>query len=102
MELPGPFVAVVAGYVHIYVHIHIYIYIYDGRAQMGQAPGSPPVPGLDPAHIPSWHANTLTLWDSCALVTRKTDVDLSKINVPINASLPQASYACGSFSETIR
>ena len=46
--------------------------------------------------------NNPTLGDFCDTMIGRADIEESKSNVAMNAWLPQASYPCGSFSDTSR
>ncbi|PHT25928.1 Regulator of rDNA transcription protein 15 [Capsicum baccatum] len=56
--------------------------------------------GLNPAHVPYWWVNNPTLGEFCFTMIGRADIEGSKSNVAMNASLPQASYPYGNFSDT--
>ncbi|CAN6967584.1 unnamed protein product, partial [Brassica rapa subsp. trilocularis] len=53
-----------------------------------------------PAHVPYWWVNNPTLGEFCFTMIGRADIEGSKSNVAMNAWLPQASYPCGTFSDT--
>ncbi|PHT28717.1 Regulator of rDNA transcription protein 15 [Capsicum baccatum] len=56
--------------------------------------------GLNPAHVPYWWVNNPTLGEFFFTMIGIADIEGSKINIAMNAWLPQASYTCGNFSDT--
>ncbi|WZY99427.1 hypothetical protein YC2023_071756 [Brassica napus] len=52
------------------------------------------------SHVPYWWVNNPTLGEFCFTMIGRADIEGSKINVAMNAWLPQASYPCGNFSDT--
>ncbi|KAJ0106697.1 hypothetical protein Patl1_18609 [Pistacia atlantica] len=55
---------------------------------------------LNPAHVPYWWVNNLTLGEFYFTMIGRADIEGSKSNVARNVWLPQASYPCGNFSDT--
>jgi len=58
--------------------------------------------GLNPAHVPCWQVNKLTLAPGCERRIGRADIEESKSGIAVNAPPPQASYPCGNFSDTSR
>ena len=56
--------------------------------------------GLNPAHVPCWQVNKLTLVPGCKHRIGRADIEESKSGIALNAPPPQASYPCGNFSDT--
>ena len=56
--------------------------------------------GLNPAHVPCWQVNNLTLALGCGRRIGRADIEESKSRIALNAPRPQASYPCGNFSDT--
>ncbi|PHT27247.1 hypothetical protein CQW23_33144 [Capsicum baccatum] len=56
--------------------------------------------GLNPAHVPYWWVNNPTLGEFCFTMIGRAEIEGSKSNIAMNASLPQASYPCGNFCDT--
>ena len=56
--------------------------------------------GLNPAHVPFLLVNNPTHNKFYYIIIGRADIEGSKSNVAMNAWLLQASYPCGSFSDT--
>ena len=57
--------------------------------------------GLNPAHVPFKWVNNPTLCKFYFTMIGRADIEESKSNVALSAWLPQASYPCGNFSDTL-
>jgi len=55
---------------------------------------------LNPAHVPCWQVNNLTVSHFCKTGVGRADIEGSKSDVAMNAWPPQASYPYGNFSVT--
>ena len=56
--------------------------------------------GLNPAHVPYWLVNNHILYSFYKIIIGRADIEGSKSKVAMNASLQQASYPYGNFSDT--
>uniref|UniRef100_A0A6N2KZN6 Senescence-associated protein n=1 Tax=Salix viminalis TaxID=40686 RepID=A0A6N2KZN6_SALVM len=54
------------------------------------------------SHVPYWWVNNPTLGEFCFTMIGRADIEGSKSNVAMNAWLPQASYPCGNFSDSVQ